>query len=43
MTCASCGHVNAEGQKFCGECGSPLQAVCGSCGTSESAWPKVLR
>ena len=34
MTCASCGHVNAEGQKFCGECGSPLQAVCGSCGTS---------
>ena len=34
MTCASCGHVNAEGQKYCGECGSPLQAVCGSCGTS---------
>ncbi|HLG09435.1 MAG TPA: adenylate/guanylate cyclase domain-containing protein [Gaiellaceae bacterium] len=34
MTCASCGHVNAEGQKFCGECGSPLQLVCGSCGTS---------
>ncbi|MBM2823064.1 MAG: guanylate cyclase, partial [Thermoleophilia bacterium] len=34
MTCASCGHVNAEGQKFCGECGSPLQAVCGSCGAS---------
>ena len=34
MTCASCGHVNAEGQKFCGECGAPLQAVCGSCGAS---------
>ena len=34
MTCASCGHVNAEGQKFCGECGSPLQAVCGSCGAA---------
>ena len=34
MTCASCGHVNAEGQKFCGECGTPLQAVCGSCGAS---------
>jgi class 3 adenylate cyclase/tetratricopeptide (TPR) repeat protein len=34
MTCASCGHVNVEGQKFCGECGTPLQAVCGSCGNS---------
>ncbi len=34
MTCASCGHVNAEGQKFCGECGTPLQAVCSSCGNS---------
>jgi class 3 adenylate cyclase/tetratricopeptide (TPR) repeat protein len=34
MTCASCGHVNAEGQKFCGECGSALQTVCGSCATS---------
>jgi class 3 adenylate cyclase/tetratricopeptide (TPR) repeat protein len=32
MTCPSCGHENAEGQKFCGECGSPLQAVCGTCG-----------
>ena len=32
MTCASCGHVNAEGQKFCGECGSPLQTVCATCG-----------
>ena len=34
MTCASCGHVNVEGQKFCGECGTALQAVCGSCGAS---------
>ena len=34
MTCASCGHVNVEGQKFCGECGTPLQAVCSSCGHS---------
>ena len=34
MTCASCGHVNAEGQKFCGECGSPLQTVCATCGAS---------
>ena len=34
MTCASCGHVNLEGQKFCGECGSPLEVVCGSCATS---------
>jgi class 3 adenylate cyclase/tetratricopeptide (TPR) repeat protein len=32
MTCASCGHVNPEGQKFCGECGTPLQAACPSCG-----------
>ena len=34
MTCASCGHVNVEGQKFCGECGSPLEVVCSSCATS---------
>src|SRR5574337_1573798 len=32
MTCPSCGHGNAEGQKFCGECGTPLQAACPSCG-----------
>ena len=32
MTCPSCGHENAEGQKFCGECGSALQAGCPSCG-----------
>jgi class 3 adenylate cyclase len=24
--CASCGHENPEGQKFCGECGEPLGA-----------------
>jgi class 3 adenylate cyclase/predicted ATPase len=34
VICASCGHDNAEGQKFCGECGSPLVAACPSCGTS---------
>jgi class 3 adenylate cyclase/predicted ATPase len=34
MTCASCGHENPEGQKFCGECGSPLVAACPSCGTA---------
>ena len=32
VTCPSCGHENAEGQKFCGECGSALQAGCPSCG-----------
>ena len=34
MTCASCGHANPEGQKFCGECGSLLVASCPSCGTA---------
>ena len=34
MICASCGHVNVAGQKFCGECGSPLEVVCSSCATS---------
>jgi class 3 adenylate cyclase len=24
MQCATCGHVNATGQKFCGECGTRL-------------------
>jgi len=33
MICATCGHENAAGQKFCGECGSQLTAVCTSCGT----------
>ena len=34
MTCPTCGHENAAGQKFCGQCGAPLQAVCASCGTA---------
>jgi class 3 adenylate cyclase/tetratricopeptide (TPR) repeat protein len=36
MTCSACGHVNAEGQKFCGECGARLVATCPSCGTSNA-------
>ena len=40
MTCASCGHVNAPGQKFCGECGTALATECPSCGTSNAAGVK---
>ncbi len=34
ITCPSCGHVNAVGQKFCGECGSALtqSQICSKCG-----------
>ena len=32
-TCGKCGHVNAEGTRFCQECGNKLgAAVCPSCG-----------
>ena len=40
MTCPSCGHENAAGQKFCGECGAPLQAVCDSCGATNAPGQK---
>jgi len=33
MSCPSCGHENAPGQKFCGACGTGLGATCSSCGT----------
>ena len=42
MTCASCGHVNAEGQKFCGECGTPLRP-CAVLRRLEPARAEVLR
>ena len=32
MNCASCGHENREGRRFCGQCGGPLATVCPSCG-----------
>lgn len=39
--CASCGHKNPEGVKFCHECGSPLEAAppkhCTSCGAELAA------
>jgi len=34
--CASCGHENPAGAKFCNGCGASLQAVCSSCGTSNA-------
>jgi class 3 adenylate cyclase len=32
MTCSSCGHENAVGQKFCGKCGARLGTRCPACG-----------
>ena len=31
-TCASCGHDNGGGAKYCEECGTRLQVACGRCG-----------
>ena len=33
MTCATCGHENREGAKFCSKCGACLEAACPQCGT----------
>lgn len=36
-TCSACGHVNAEGVKFCQECGAKLGALlCPGCGAKLS-------
>ena len=32
MKCASCGHVNPDGSRFCLECGAHFAARCPSCG-----------
>jgi class 3 adenylate cyclase/predicted ATPase len=34
MRCASCGHENREGRKFCTGCGAPVVMVCPACGTA---------
>ena len=31
MQCASCGHTNPSGAKFCHECGGSLKRVCAGC------------
>jgi class 3 adenylate cyclase len=35
-TCASCGHENPAGAKFCNGCGASLSRHCPSCGTSNA-------
>jgi hypothetical protein len=34
MRCASCGHENREGRKFCTGCGANLVMACPACGTA---------
>ena len=34
MLCASCGHENRAGRKFCVHCGAGLELACPSCGAS---------
>ena len=40
MTCPSCGHEVAPGQKFCAECGTALAGHCPACGAENAPGSK---